>query len=129
VRDSREVLRAAALAFVRARTRSVDEQTALAEWRALFRGRWSVVDHSDSDGKTFIVACRNEPKAPQTKGLTARESVVVALVAQGCSNKEIQYELGWPLSTIASCLTSATLKLGVSSRTALVRMLSSGRRS
>jgi DNA-binding CsgD family transcriptional regulator len=128
-RDSREVLRAAAQACVRAKSRSVDPETALAEWRALFRGRWSVVDHSDSDGKTFIVARRNEPKAPQTKGLNARENMVAALAARGYSNKEMQYELGWPLSTIASSLTSATLKLGVSSRTALVRMLSSGKRT
>jgi DNA-binding CsgD family transcriptional regulator len=128
-RDSREVLRAAALACVRAKSRAVDPEAALAEWRALFRGRWSVVDHSDTDGKTFIVARRNEPKAPQTRGLNARENLVAALAARGYSNKEIQYELGWPMSTIASCLTSATLKLGVSSRTALVRMLSAGRRS
>jgi DNA-binding CsgD family transcriptional regulator len=128
-RDSREVLREAARACVRAKSRKVDPEEALAEWRALFRGRWSVVDHSDTDGKTFIVARRNEPKAPQTKGLSARENLVAALAARGYSNKEMQYELGWPMSTIASSLTSATLKLGVSSRTALVRMLSSGRRS
>jgi DNA-binding CsgD family transcriptional regulator len=127
--DSREVLREAARACVRAKERSVDPAAALAEWRALFRGRWSVVDHSDTDGKTFIVARRNEPKAPQTRGLNAKENLVAALAARGYSNKEIQYELGWPMSTIASCLTSATLKLGVSSRTALVRMLSAGKRT
>jgi DNA-binding CsgD family transcriptional regulator len=128
-RDSREVLRAAAKACTRAKSRAIDPESALAEWRALFSGRWSVVDHSDTDGKTFIVARRNEPKAPQTKGLNARENLVAALAARGYSNKEIQYELGWPMSTIASSLTSATLKLGVSSRTALVRMLSAGKRS
>jgi len=127
--DSREVLRAAALACMRAKSRTVDPQSALAEWRALFRGRWSVVDHSDTDGKMFVVAHRNEPKTPQTKGLNARENMVAALAARGYSNKEIQYELGWPISTVASCLTSATFKLGVSSRTALVRMLSSGKRA
>ena len=130
-RDSRVVLRAAALACVKAkaRARGVDELSALGEWKALFSGRWSVVDHFDTDGKMFIVACRNEPKTPQAKGLSARESLVAALAAQGYSNKEIHYELGWPLSTIASSLSSAILKLGVSSRTALVRVLSSGRRA
>lgn len=127
--DSREVLRAAARACLRAKSRTVDPQSALAEWRALFRGRWSVVDHSDTDGKMFVVARRNEPKTPQIKGLSARENVVAALAARGHSNKEIQYELGWPISTVASCLTSATFKLGVSSRTELVRVLSSGKRS
>jgi DNA-binding CsgD family transcriptional regulator len=127
--DSREVLRAAALACLRAKSRTVDAEAALAEWRALFHGRWSVVDHADTDGKMFVVARRNEPKTPQIKGLNARENLVAALAARGYSNKEIQYELGWPLSTVASCLTSAIFKLGVSSRTALVRVLSSGRRS
>jgi DNA-binding NarL/FixJ family response regulator len=101
---------------------------ALSEWKALFSGRWSVVDHFDTDGKMFIVARRNEPKSPQAKGLTARENLVAALAAQGYSNKEIHYELGLPLSTIASSLTSAILKLGVSSRMALVRVFSSGKR-
>ena len=127
--DSREVLRAAALACLRAKSRTVDPEAALSEWQALFRGRWSVVDHSDTDGKMFVVARRNEPKTPQIKGLNARENLVAALAARGYSNKEIHYELGWPLSTVASCLTSAIFKLGVSSRTALVRVLSSGMRA
>jgi DNA-binding CsgD family transcriptional regulator len=129
--DSRAVLRAAARACVRAKSkeRDVDDATALGEWKALFNGRWSVIDHFDTDGKMFVIACRNEPEMPQAKGLTPREMLVADLAAQGYSNKEIHYELGWPLSTIASCLASAILKLGVTSRTALVRVLSSGRRA
>lgn len=129
--DSRVVLRAAALACMKTKIRNhpVRRELALREWKALFSGRWSVVDHFDTDGKMFIVARRNDPKSPQAKGLTARENMVVALAAQGYSNKEIRYELGLPLSTIASSLTSAILKLGMSSRMALVRVLSSGRRA
>ena len=123
--DSRETLRAMARACARI-DRCVDARAALVAWRALFGGYWSVVGHWDEDGLTTLVAHRNEPTAPQAKGLTAREGVIVSLAAQGCSNKEIQYELDCPLSTIASCLTSAILKLGVSSRTALVRMLAPG---
>jgi DNA-binding NarL/FixJ family response regulator len=126
--DSRETLRAMARACARI-DRCADarrRRAALVAWRALFGGHWSVVDHWDEDGLTTLVAHRNEPTAPQAKGLTAREGVIVSLAAQGWSNKEIRYELDCPLSTIASCLTSAILKLGVSSRTALVRMLAPG---
>jgi DNA-binding NarL/FixJ family response regulator len=129
--DSRAVLRAAARACMRAKSRGrdIDDAAALREWKALFAGRWSVIDHFDNDGKMFVIACRNEPDMPQSKGLTPREMLVADLAAQGYSNKEIHYELGWPLSTIASCLASAILKLGVTSRTALVQVLSSGRRA
>ena len=126
--DSRGTLRAMARACARI-GRCVDasrRRGALVAWKALFGGCWSVVDHWDEDGLTTLVAHRNEPTAPQAKGLTAREGMIVSLAAQGCSNKEIQYELDCPLSTIASCLTSAILKLGVSSRTALVRLLAPG---
>ena len=117
----------------RERVRGIDRcvdarrgRAALVAWRSLFGGYWSVVDHWEEDGLTTLVAHQNEPTAPQAKGLTAREGVIVSLAAQGWSNKEIRYELECPLSTIASCLTSAILKLGVSSRTALVRMLAPG---
>ncbi len=70
--DSRETLRAMARASARI-DRCVDARAALVAWRALFAGYWSVVGHWDEDGLTTLVAHRNEPTAPQAKGLTARE--------------------------------------------------------
>jgi DNA-binding CsgD family transcriptional regulator len=129
-RDARSVLRTAALACakVKSEARAEGDASPLSEWKALFNGRWSVVDHFDNDGKMFILARRNEPDVPQARGLTPRESLVAGLASQGYSNKEIHYEIGLPMSTIASSLTSAILKLGLSSRTELVRVLSAGRR-
>jgi len=61
--DARDALRAAAVAMDRARTRvgRAEPEQAIAAWRALIEGRWSLLDHFDSDGRRFLVARENEP--------------------------------------------------------------------
>ena len=73
----------------------------------------------DSDGRRFILAHRNDPDAPDIRGLTLRERQVVAYVALGHANKVIAYELGLTISTVASHLARARLKLGLRSLEAL----------
>jgi DNA-binding NarL/FixJ family response regulator len=100
------------------RHREPDE--ALELWRGLVQGRWSLVDHIDSDGRRFILARRNEPEVPGLReSLTQREQQVIARAALGESNKLIGYQLGLSASTVAFHLSSASRKLGVETRDAL----------
>jgi DNA-binding CsgD family transcriptional regulator len=118
---ARESLRRAVLAFDRARgeLRRRDPEEAVAIWRALVAGRWSLVDHFDSDGRRFVVAHRNDATPPDARGLTLRERQAIAYAAIGHSNKQIAYELGLSASTVAGYLSRARAKLQLQSLAAL----------
>ena len=119
--DARDRLRAAARAIDRARgpLRRSDPQEAIELWRALCDGRWSLVDRFESDGRRYLIAHPNEPHLPDLRGLSQREASVAAFVQLGQANKEIAYALGISLSSVATYLSSALRKLGLSSRAAL----------
>lgn len=44
-----------------------DADTAMQAWEGLVRGRWSLVDRFDTDGKRFIVAIKNDPAHPDPR--------------------------------------------------------------
>jgi DNA-binding CsgD family transcriptional regulator len=108
----------------RARTNKVrkDEVTALELWQGLVEGRWSLVDRYDTDGRRYYVAIANPTVGMVDRALTDIERQVAAQVVAGEPNKVIAYSLGLAESTIASRLTTAMKKLGVSSRMELVRL-------
>jgi DNA-binding NarL/FixJ family response regulator len=110
---ARASLRRAALAVDRARgkLRRRDPHEALAIWKGLVAGRWSLVDHFDSDGRRYLIAHRNDPEAPDWRGLTRREQQVLAYATLGHSNKLIAYELGLATSTVSVHLARARAKL------------------
>lgn len=122
---AREVLSRSAIALDRARgpLRRADADEALGIWEGLVAGRWTLVDHFDSDGRRYIFAHRNDPDAPDVRGLTLRQRQVLGYAASGHSNKVISYELGLAPSTVASHLTRATEKLGLSSLAAIREFL------
>lgn len=122
---ARAALRRGALALERARgpLRRGDADEALAMWEGLVAGRWSLVDHFDSDGRRYLMAHRNDPDAPDLRGLTLRERQVVGYAGAGHSNKIIAYELGLTLSTVAGHLARARAKLGLPSLAAIREML------
>ncbi|MEZ4219869.1 MAG: helix-turn-helix transcriptional regulator [Polyangiaceae bacterium] len=122
-RSAREALRAAAV--TRHRARSSDDADALEAWTALTDGRWSLIDHFDSDGRRFLLARRNDPNVHNPEALTLRERQVVGYVALGHSNKLIAYEMGLAPSTVTQHLKSALQKLGLSSRAELAHVLRS----
>ena len=88
----------------------------LSLWRGLVSGRWSLVDHFDSDGKRFILARENPPSLPGATGLTDRQRQILFYVGAGWSNKEVGYALGVAESTVAVHLRNALRALGVRSR-------------
>ena len=123
--SAQSALRDAVVAAERARgtLRKRDPERALATWRGLVAGRWSVVDRFESNGRQYWVAHPNAPDAPDPRSLTARERQVAGFVALGQSNKLIAYELGISTSTVGVLVARAAKKLGVRSRAGLVAML------
>ena len=118
---ARAALSRGALALDRARGpfRRKDADAALDLWEALLAGRWSLIEHFDSDGRRYLLAHRNDPDAPDMRSLTLRERQVVGYAAAGHPNKVIAYELGLSLSTVAGHLARARAKLALPSLTAL----------
>jgi DNA-binding CsgD family transcriptional regulator len=121
---ARETLGRAVRAVERARgaARRVEPGDALALWRALVAGTWSLVDSVDSDGKRFVLARRNTPGLREPRALTPRERDVLAYAALGHANKYIAYLLGLRPSTVAAHLASGQRKLDLRSRAELIRM-------
>lgn len=118
-------LRQAAIQVDRARgsMRYDDPHRALETWRALVDGRWSTVDWFDTDGRRFVLGIPNSPDIRDPRGLTERERQVVAYVCDGHTNKMIGYRLGLSRSRVSLLLRSAMRKLGLRTRTELVRRL------
>ncbi len=124
--ESRHALREAAVNIDRARgpLRREDPQQALEIWWALLRGRWSMVEWFDTDQRRYVLAMPNAPRVFDPRGLTARESQVVAYAALGDSHKLIAYRLGISRSRVSDALQSAMRKLGVKTQPQLVEKLS-----
>jgi DNA-binding CsgD family transcriptional regulator len=104
----------------RARELRCDGTEVLSVWTGLLKGRWSLLDQIDSDGKHFMLVFENEPEAAAPRALSRREAQVATYAAQGHANKTIGYELGISTSTVATHLRNALAKLGVTSRTELI---------
>jgi DNA-binding CsgD family transcriptional regulator len=123
-RDERELLEAAARDLDRARTRAgrQDAVAALELWQGLLAGRWSLVEHFDSDGKRFLLARRNDPDSPHPRTLSGRQRQVAFYASLGWSNSEIAYALGISENTASTHLHHALIKLGLSSRAELVKL-------
>jgi DNA-binding NarL/FixJ family response regulator len=114
----------AAKSIDRARTRAMraDPEAALDLWQGLVAGRWSLVDHWESDGKRYLAALRNEPSVPDPRALSPRERAVVHYAWLAASNKEIAFVLGLSIDAVASALSSALRKLGFARRSDLAAL-------
>lgn len=113
--SARDALREAAKHVVRAGMQAGrgDPDAALRAWRGLVRGRWSLVDRFDSDGRRYLVARPNEPGVRSPRALSQRERQVLAYAALGRSNKDIAYALGLVPSTVSTHLRAALRRLGL----------------
>ena len=115
--SARNSLREAVRRIDRIRTRSgrSDPDAAMEQWEGLIQGRWSLVDHFDTDRRRFVVAIKNDPSYPDPRGLTMRERQVAEFVGLGHSCKEISYTFGVSQSAVTNCTARAQSKLGLSS--------------
>jgi DNA-binding CsgD family transcriptional regulator len=128
-RSAREALRDAVLGTERARgkLRRTGPLAALRLWRALFAGRWSLVEQFDRDGRRFLIAHKNDPDVRDPRALSPRERQVAAFAALGHPQKLIAYELGLEPPTVAGHLRAAMAKLGARTRADLSRLLAGSR--
>jgi hypothetical protein len=118
----RETLSRAVRAVDRARgkLRRTDPQEAVALWKGLVAGQWTLVDQIDHDGRRFVVARRNAPEGRAWQTLNASELAVLSYAAHGQSHKLIAYELGLTVTGVARRFVSAARKVGAASRIELV---------
>jgi DNA-binding CsgD family transcriptional regulator len=106
--------------------RRTDPDEALALWRGLLSGEWSLVDRHERDGRRLILARRNRPGVPDVKALRRREREVLSYAVRGHSNKYVAYVLGVSAASVAVHLASALAKLGVRSRREAIDLLGGG---
>lgn len=105
-----------------ARARSLDEEEAVSVWRALWAGRWTLVDREERGGRCYLVARKNDPYVAEPRALSPRERQVLAYAQLGHSQKLIGFELGLSPSTVAAHLASGLRKLGLRDRIELARL-------
>lgn len=96
---------------------------ALARWRALAEGEWTLVDSMDHGGRRYVVARRTEDGRRRGGGLSPREREVATHAAGGMGIKEIATALGLSSSTVGTHLASAKRKLRVRTRAELTTMI------
>ncbi len=104
-----------------ARRAVTDTEDALEVWQGLYEGRWSLVDYVDSDGKAFVLALENAPKADVAFVLTNRQRAALSLAALGYGNKQIAYALGISQAAVSMSLRRARRATGCRTRAELVR--------
>ena len=115
-RENAEQLRMAVEAFDRAHsTCSADSDDALQAWQALVSGRWSIVQSFESDGRRYLLAKRNAPKAIRRASLSRLESQALILRAQGLSYKIVACELGISCTAACQLVQTGKRKLGIRS--------------
>jgi len=114
---------AAAVEAKSGRMRREPPQRAIALWRGLVSGKWSLVDHFDHAGRRYIVARRNDLHVRDPRALTERERQVAVQLASGQGNKQIAYALDLSSSTVAHHVRRVQRKLGFDSRVELVDFL------
>ncbi len=122
-----EMLRDAAVRVDKARGKMgrSDVDRALDAWQGLVRGRWSLVDWFDIDGRRFMLAVPNAPGLGDPRGLTGREHQVATFAGQGESSKMIAYRLGISRQRVSALLHSVMRKLRIKTQAQLVMRMRS----
>ncbi|MBT8468022.1 MAG: helix-turn-helix transcriptional regulator [Deltaproteobacteria bacterium] len=106
--------------LARAQLRGGDGCEALRLLEGVIRGRWSIVDWFDADGRRFILALPNAAHIHDPRGLTERELQVATYVGAGESSKLVAYRLGISRSRVSELLRRAMRKLGIETTGQLV---------
>jgi len=125
---ARQLLRRAVLALERSRgpLQRQDPDASLEVRKALVGARWSLVDRIELNGRRYILARENAPRASGPEVLSPREKQVVAYAKYGHHTKLIAYHLGIQDSTVRVLLKRAREKLGVRTRRELLSCFEDG---
>ena len=91
--SARRALVEAVEGIERARSRSMrgEPERALALWRGLVNGRWSLVDHFERGGRRYIAAYENRPGLRDPRALGPFERACVHYATRGTSARDIAY--------------------------------------
>lgn len=103
--------------------RNRDPEEALRLWQGLVRGRWTLVDWFDTDGRRFVLARPNAPRIADPRGLSELEAQIATYASHGESSKMIGYRLGLSPSYISRLLKDAMRKLSVKTQPQLVEKM------
>lgn len=93
----------------------------MAVWSALQRGHVSLMPRTAGTRIEYLVL-HNPPEAHSLRALSLEESSTLRLACRGVSNKLIGYALGLSPATVSGRLASAASKIGLASRTELIRL-------
>lgn len=117
-RSAQAALVGAVAAMEQARSHAVrsSPDLALALWKGLVAGEWSLVDHWESGGRRYLAAYRNRPELRDPRALTATECATLKYLSLGATNKDIAFALGLPAGTVSSSVTNVMKKLRVKRR-------------
>ncbi|MHC4408845.1 MAG: helix-turn-helix transcriptional regulator [Planctomycetota bacterium] len=120
-----ETLRQAALRLDGAgpALRETDAERAFLLWEGLVRGRLTLVDWFDANGRRFVLVKLNDSRGSQPCGLTTREHEIAVAAALGESSKLTGYRLGISPSRVSTLLKGVQRKLGVRTKAQLVIMV------
>lgn len=102
-------------------------ERALALWRGLVAGQWSLVDHWEHGGRRYVAAYPNRPGMRDPRALSPTEQGVLRTLALGATTKETSYALGLSDKTVTGCVTQIMRKLRVRSRVELASILAASR--
>jgi DNA-binding NarL/FixJ family response regulator len=84
--------------------------------------RFRLVDLFESEGSWRLIAEASGPSPPPRGTLSPREYMVALVAARGQPNKLIAHEVGLTVPTVTALLVRVTRKLGLRTRTDLVRL-------
>ncbi len=104
----------------RGRLRTREPEAAIYAWKGLVSGRWTLLDHVETDGKRYILARQNDVAVDGLAVLTMRERQALAYAAMRQTNKLIAYEMGITAATVGVLLHRAAKKLSTTSREGLI---------
>jgi DNA-binding NarL/FixJ family response regulator len=97
---------------------------ALLGWNALVDGRWSAVEHEDTDGKRSYLVFENTPQDRRYRALSAKEDAVLHQFAKGLTGKHVAYVLGISETAVSDCLAKAAIRLGFRNKVDMIRCAS-----
>jgi DNA-binding NarL/FixJ family response regulator len=105
---ARDILRRIVRERERRRSARAHEEEPL--WPALVRGRWTLVDQVESDGRRLVVACRNAAVRPR---LYRKDHIILHRALEGEANKVIASDLHLSESQVSRriCHILATLRV------------------
>ena len=119
---SRLRLRQHVTAVERSRARKKRQSASAVEaWSALISGSWGLVERVVNGKRHYVIV--EAQRAQRLLALSPLEAEVAELSGRGLTGKAVAYALGISNPVVSHALSSAALKLGVRSRTELVRLV------